>query len=50
MNVVWEPVPNKVGIPTTGVFDLVRVNPERFRFSGDRGFEFVVSEGFEGFV
>jgi len=49
MNVVWEPVPYNAGIPATGVFDILRVHPDRPGFSGDGGFELVVAEGLEGF-
>lgn len=50
MNVVREIVPYDAGVPATEIFDLVWVYPQRSGFSGDRGLEFVVSEGFEGIV
>jgi len=50
VNVVWEPVPNDGGVPIEESFDVLRVYPERFGFSGDCGLVVVVPEGFEGFV
>ena len=50
MDVVWEPIPDDLGIPPTEGFSLVRVYSERPEFSGDGGLDFVVAMGFEGFV
>ena len=50
VNVMWEPVPYNAGIPVIGVFDILWVHSDCLGFSGDGGFELVVTEGLEGFV
>lgn len=50
VNVVWKLVPHNAGVPVAESFDVARVYPERFGFSGDCGLMIVVPESFEGFV
>ena len=47
MDVTWELVPHDASVPVTESFDVVRVHPEGFGFSGDCGLVFVVPDGFE---
>lgn len=49
MDVVWELVPDKAGIPIGHIFDFMRVNSNRFGLLGNYCFEIVVAESLEGF-